>query len=167
MQHKIAPVSLTLLLLGSCMLSGCTSTYYPPGTKPPTVGHPPGTQELRVPPGPPAPEPGASPVVVNPAIITTPPPRPSPQLPTTSPLDADIRAAMQAGDFERAAALTERALRIRPREAALWYNLASIRLHHGRAQEAEGHAQRALSFSVDVAQRKDIEALLAQIRTQR
>ncbi|MDR2212615.1 MAG: tetratricopeptide repeat protein, partial [Pseudomonadales bacterium] len=79
-------------------------------------------------------------------------------------LDPDIAAAMQSGDFERAAALTERALRIRPREAALWYNLASIRYNQGRLQEAEGHAQRALSFSVLPAQRGDIEALLARIR---
>jgi hypothetical protein len=161
--QKIAFFSLTLMLLG-----GCTSVYYPPGTTPPVpveeVGR--GTPGTQPPPpvGPPAPAPGSSPGVVNPAIITTPPPRPAAPPPATSPLDTDIRNAMQGGDFERAAALTERALRIRPREAALWYNLASIRLNQGRVQEAEGHAQRALSFSTDAAQRRDIEALLSQIR---
>jgi hypothetical protein len=165
--HKIAFFSLTLLLLG-----GCSSVYYPPGTKPPVpveeVGRgapgalPPGQPQTQTP------DPDSSPVVVNPAIITAPPPRPvAPPPAAATPLDADITAAMQGGDFERAAALTERALRIRPRDAALWYNLASIRFNQGRAPEAEGHAQRALSFSTDTAQRSAIEALLAQIRAQR
>jgi tetratricopeptide (TPR) repeat protein len=164
--QKLAHYSLTLLLLG-----GCTSSmYYPPGTEPRVpveeIGN--GTPGTQPPAQAPAPPPGSSPVVVNPAIITTPPPRPAAPPPAAAtPLDADITTAMQGGDFERAAALTERALRIRPRDATLWYNLASIRLNQGRAQEAEGHAQRALSFSTDPAQRNAIQSLLAQIQTQR
>ncbi|MDR0781266.1 MAG: tetratricopeptide repeat protein [Pseudomonadales bacterium] len=158
--HKLAFLSLTLLLLGGCT----SSTYSHPGTEPPTPVPPSG----RTLPPPPVetPDPNSSSsVVINPAVITAPPPRPPVIAPT--PLDADINTALQGGDFERAAALTERALRIRPRDAGLWYNLASIRLNQGRAQEAEGHAQRALSFSTDTAQRNAIEALLAQIRVQR
>lgn len=166
--QKIVPLALALALLGGCT----TTVYYPPGTTPPVPveersTQAPGTQSGQT-------DQSGSPVTVNPAIITTPPPRPptSPQPPATqptpaSPLDDDIRAAMQSGDFERAAALTERALRIRPREATLWYNLASIRFNQGRMEEAEGHAQRALSFSTDPNQRREIETLLTQIRARR
>jgi hypothetical protein len=164
--YKFA-IPLSLLLLG-----GCTSVYYPPGTTPPVPvedisTRAPGAQTAPV--GPPAPAAGSG-VTVNPAIITAPPPRPAgPTQPSApaSPLDDDIRAAMQGGDFERAAALTERALRIRPREATLWQTLATIRFNQGRVADAQGHAQRALSFSTDPNQRREIEALLTQIGARR
>ncbi|HHX81911.1 MAG TPA: tetratricopeptide repeat protein [Pseudomonadaceae bacterium] len=54
---------------------------------------------------------------------------------------------MEAGDLERAAALSERALRIAPREALLWYRLAEIRYRQQRYDEALGFAQRAQSLA--------------------
>lgn len=100
-------------------------------------------------------------------------PRPGTALPPTtneqpatasSTLLQGVDAAIAQGDLERAAALCERALRISPRDALLWYRLASVRAQQGRLNEAEGFAQRALSFSnADRALEAQIQALLRSI----
>ncbi|HWK54374.1 MAG TPA: hypothetical protein VNR18_08395 [Hyphomicrobiales bacterium] len=154
---KLVVPALVLMLLG-----GCSSLYTQRTTPAPVEILGPGTPPTD--PGTPLPPPGepSTPgVVVNPAVVTPPPTR---QQGAVSPLDTDIRQALAVRDYNRAAALTERALRIRPREAGLWYTLATIRLDQGRDAEALGHAQRALSFSTDTAQRRDIEQLLARLR---
>lgn len=156
MIHKLVVSALVLMLLG-----GCSSLYTQRTTPAPVEilgpGVPPADTDTSLPPAG-TNTPG---VVVNPAVVTPPPTR---RQGTVSPLDTDIRQALSVRDYNRAAALTERALRIRPREAGLWYTLATIRLDQGRNAEALGHAQRALSFSTDTAQRRDIEQLLARIR---
>lgn len=89
-----------------------------------------------------------------------------PERPTTasSTLLAGVDAAIAQGDLERAAALCERALRITPRDALLWYRLASVRAQQGRSSEAEGFAQRALSFSIgDAALTRQINTLLESL----
>lgn len=78
-----------------------------------------------------------------------PPPRsasPPPASPTAALL-AQIDTAVAANEFDRAAALAERALRITPRDAQTWYTLANIQFHQRRYADAQGSAQRALSFA--------------------
>lgn len=64
-----------------------------------------------------------------------------------SALLASVDSAIAEGELERAAALAERALRISPRDAYLWYRLADIRYQQERYTDAAGFAQRALSFA--------------------
>jgi len=56
---------------------------------------------------------------------------------------------VQAGEWEQAAALLERALRIEPRNAWLWYHLATVRLQQGRPAQAESLAKRSSSLAPD------------------
>lgn len=95
--------------------------------------------------------PARSPVIVTPA--------PTEPASASSTLLAGVDAAIADGDLERAAALSERALRINPRDAMFWYRLATVRAQQGRNSEAEGIARRALSYSADDA------ALTRQINT--
>ncbi|MDP2128772.1 MAG: tetratricopeptide repeat protein, partial [Pseudohongiella sp.] len=82
----------------------------------------------------------------TPAPEAIPPRRTEPATPASTLL-ASVDEAMAAGDLERAAALSERALRISPRDAYLWYRLANIRYVQRQYSEAEGFARRALSFA--------------------
>lgn len=100
--------------------------------------------------------PARSPVIVTPA--------PAAPASAASTLLAGVDAAIAEGDLERAAALSERALRINPRDALFWYRLASVRAQQGRASEAEGFARRALSYSSgDPALTGQINALLRDL----
>lgn len=102
-----------------------------------------------------------------------PPPEPVPETPReraapagtpASTLLASVDQAIADGDLERAAAVSERALRISPRDAYLWYRLASIRYQQQRYGEAEGFARRALSFAGnDGDLSREINNLLGQI----
>jgi len=86
-----------------------------------------------------------APVPLDPA----PAPVPMPGMPATAEaaLLMEVDAALAAGDLERAAAVAERAVRIAPRDANLWFRLASIRARQGRTDEAAGIARRAQSFA--------------------
>lgn len=108
-----------------------------------------------------------APVTRTPATVIPAPAEPAapitPQAPATasSTLMAGVDAAIAEGDLERAAALCERALRITPRDAHLWFRLASVRAQQGRTNEAEGFARRALSFSSnDPALTRQVNAFL-------
>ncbi|MDP2141498.1 MAG: tetratricopeptide repeat protein [Gammaproteobacteria bacterium] len=80
-----------------------------------------------------------------------------------SALLASVDAAIAEGELERAAALAERALRISPRDAYLWYRLADIRYQQERYSDAAGFAQRALSFAgSDRELTREINGLLAR-----
>lgn len=88
----------------------------------------------------------------------------SPRSAATTLLE-DVDTAIAQGELERAAALSERALRIAPRDAFLWYRLASIRAQQGRMAEADGFARRALSFSSsDPALTRQINELLGSLQ---
>jgi cytochrome c-type biogenesis protein CcmH/NrfG len=52
-----------------------------------------------------------------------------------------------AGDLEAASASLERAIRIDPRNAVLWYHLATVRLSQGDAQAAEQLAVKSNSLA--------------------
>lgn len=51
--------------------------------------------------------------------------------------------------WERAAALLERALRIEPRNAYLWHRLANVRLQQGRYGMAESLAEKSNALAKD------------------
>lgn len=74
-----------------------------------------------------------------------------PALPSSTPavvaLLQSSREQAQAGQPARAAALLERALRIEPRNAALWHNLAAVRLSQQRYAQAESLALRSNSLA--------------------
>ncbi|MCG6887883.1 MAG: tetratricopeptide repeat protein [Proteobacteria bacterium] len=54
--------------------------------------------------------------------------------------------AAQAGQLDVAEARLERALRIEPRNAALWYYMAKLRLHQGQYSQAAGLAAKSNSL---------------------
>lgn len=86
----------------------------------------------------------------------------------TATLLAASDAAKAEGDLERAAALAERALRISPRDAYLWYTLADIRYQQKRHSDAVGFAQRARSFAGANRQLTgEIDALLKKTEARR
>ncbi len=66
-------------------------------------------------------------------------------------------------DWERAAALLERALRIEPRNAQLWHRLAKIRLQQGRYGMAESLAQKSNTLAKDDEALKRRNAELIEI----
>ncbi|MCP4695236.1 MAG: hypothetical protein GY862_00090 [Gammaproteobacteria bacterium] len=54
----------------------------------------------------------------------------------------------QKGQNERAAALLERALRIAPRSAVLWHNLAGVRLQQEEWDRAASLAKKSITLAV-------------------
>jgi len=117
----------------------------------------PGIDDLpprSVTPGAPSPLPAPIPDTPAPAV---------PSMPSTpsAALLLEVDAALANGDLERAAAVAERAVRIAPRDAQLWYRLASVRAQQGRTDEAVGIARRALSFAApDSPVARDITVFL-------
>lgn len=140
----------SLLLLG-LLLTGCSALVTTPGAP----QRAPAT--TVAPPPPPAPAPDPVPAVVAPPVVeappmVTPPPVPVPEPVTpvqpsaTAGLLAAVDAALQSGDLVQASAVCERALRITPRDAMLWYRLAEIRQRQQRWQDAVANARRGLLF---------------------
>ena len=72
----------------------------------------------------------------------------------------------QRAQWERAAALLERALRIEPRNARLWHRLATIRFQQGRYGMAESLAQKskALTKNDEALDRRNAELIDAARR---
>ncbi|MCL6417332.1 tetratricopeptide repeat protein [Aestuariirhabdus sp. Z084] len=62
--------------------------------------------------------------------------------------------------YEEAASLLERALRISPSDADLYYRLGTVRLRQGRYAQAEQLARRGMSLSHDSRQRQDLQRLV-------
>ena len=70
-----------------------------------------------------------------------------------------------AGELEPAAASLERAIRIDPRNPALWYHLATVRLSQGEASQAEQLAVKSNSLAAgNRAQQARNWRLIAQAR---
>ena len=59
------------------------------------------------------------------------------------------RTDAAGGRLDAAVASLERALRIEPRNPALWQNLAKLRLEQGQYQQAEGLAARSNGWAGD------------------
>jgi len=68
----------------------------------------------------------------------------------------------QQAQWEQAAALLERALRIEPRNARLWHRLARIRLQQGRYAMAESLAQKSNALAKDDEELKQHNAELIE-----
>ncbi len=62
-------------------------------------------------------------------------------------LAQQAESARQAGDTARAEQRLERALRIAPRDAGLWHQMAALRLEQGQYQQAERLAGRSLQMA--------------------
>ena len=137
--RAIALLAITLAV----SLQGCTTpTYYPPrpgDQAPPVIEQGTGVPiEERMPPPP-----------VSRPTVPTPvqPPVDRPQPPAVVALLDTAEQQANAGDLEAAAASLERAIRIDPRNPALWYHLATVRLSQGEARAAEQLAVKSNSLS--------------------
>ena len=64
------------------------------------------------------------------------------------------------GNFDRAIADLERALRIEPDNAHVWYQLADAHYQQGNKSEAKSLAKRALTYAKDARLKKSIQLLL-------
>ncbi|NNJ95125.1 MAG: tetratricopeptide repeat protein [Halobacteria archaeon] len=123
-------------------LQGCaTPTYYPPrpgDQAPPVIEQGTGVPvEERMPPP-----------VIRPTVPTpVQPPVDRPQPPAVVALLDTAEQQANTGDLEAAAASLERAIRIDPRNPALWYHLATVRLSQGEARAAEQLAVKSNSLS--------------------
>ena len=63
--------------------------------------------------------------------------------PAVLALMSEAQASRAQGNFDTAAAKLERALRIQPRNAALWHELASVRLQQHKPRLAEDLAKKS------------------------
>ncbi|MFO7641657.1 MAG: tetratricopeptide repeat protein [Candidatus Competibacteraceae bacterium] len=107
---------------------------------------------------PPAPvEPEPEPVVSPPIARPAPPPPPPADLPPaeiTREGNQAVAALLDSADrhvksnqLPEAGAALERALRIEPRNAGIWHDLAQIRLHQGEYQQAESLASKSSNLA--------------------
>jgi hypothetical protein len=159
--HRAAPVVARCVWL-ALLLAGCAAPVYEPA--PPPAPVPPRTT-IPAPPVTPAPQPPGVP-----ATPTPPPEVAQPQAPSAPPLSSGATASLlqqgrqqaAAGDFAMATASLERALRINPRDAALWLELGRVKLAQGDRAQAESMGRRALSLAgSDPGRRAEAEALIA------
>lgn len=113
----------------------------------------------------PAPDPSAVAIAPSPSVEPAPAPAqpaPRPPAPPASP-PADLPPAeitregnqavvalldsadkyVKSNQLDKAGAALERALRIEPRNAGIWHDLAQIRLHQGQYQQAESLASKS------------------------
>lgn len=112
--------------------------------------------------------------VALPGCANFPSPTAEPEaLPVTSDNNAvtalaeSARQDAAAGRLNAAAANLERALRIEPRNALLWHELARVNLHQGQPNEAAQFATKSNTFAGDnAALRASNWRLIGQARTQ-
>jgi len=108
------------------------------------------------------------------ACATLPAPEQPPQPPPVASentavvaLVQNARADVSAGRLATAASNLERALRIEPRNPALWHELARVTLHQGKPAEAAEFANKSNTFAGDnAALRAANWRLIGQARTQ-
>lgn len=78
------------------------------------------------------------------------------------------RQAEQAGHGRRSEAALERALRVAPRDALIWYRMAELRLRHGHPAQAQALARKSIDLAPDnAALRRRGRRLIAAARTAR
>lgn len=137
-------IASALLLIAT--LSGCVP---PGGTRAPAPKTPVPATRPAPPPAPapaPAPTPEA-PVTPSPAPPSAPVRVVPPVSPASQALINESRSHAAAGRYPQAAASIERAIRIEPRQPALWLELGNIRLKEGDYAQAESLGRKALSLS--------------------
>ena len=109
-------------------------------------------------------------VVLAAGCASTPGPAPSPEPNTkaVSSLVESARADASAGRLDSAAASMERAIRLAPRNARLWQELARVRLQQGDFAQAENVALRSNSLNRgDSSLRVENWDIIAQARAAR
>jgi len=154
------PLSAVVLL---CLLQACSSQ---PAQKtlPPVVdkGQPATATQSPDVPGRPVPYTVQPPQKTLPAETAT-----ASQPPAVVALLDQAEQQANAGELESAAASLERAIRINPRSAVLWYHLATLRLSQGESAQAEQLAVKSNSLaSGNAAQQARNWRLVAQARRQ-
>ncbi|HDZ08189.1 tetratricopeptide repeat protein [Pseudohongiella sp.] len=154
-----------LLLITSGLLTACAG-YQPVSQQPaPVERSEPDTVNTPALVGPPPPSSGQSvPRASTPSSPSPESPRDTVPATASSTLLASVDAAIAAGDLERAAAVSERALRISPRDAIIWYRLADVRYRQQQYADARGLARRALSYAgSDALLRQQISDFIEQL----
>jgi len=103
---------------------------------------------------------------VTPAPLPTPPARPAPPTnDTVLALLSDARTQADSGNLAAAAANLERAIRIDPRNAQLWNQLAHVRLKQKKYSLAASLAAKSSSLSAgNAALLNDNRAIIEQAR---
>ena len=142
------------LFVIAAFLAGCAVST-PPATVPGTA--------------PPQAVPAPAPVETAPGASLPPPPAAAPAAPAQNPAVMRLMASAQediaASRLGSAEATLERALRISPRDARLWQQLARIRLQQGQYEQAESLAARSNTWAGrDSALRAENWKLIAQAR---
>jgi len=136
------------------------------------------SEPLAPPPLPPSEPTPTEPVTLEALEPSSPPPPPPSELTPFQPIEATVplspvvgalvSAANQnskAGDLDSAAASIERAIRIEPRNATLFYKLALLRLQQSKPRLAEDLAKKsALLASTDNTLKKHCWLLIAHAR---
>jgi len=80
----------------------------------------------------------------------------------------DAEQQSGSGRLDTAAVSLERALRIEPRNAQVWYRLAQVRMRQGKLDQAEGLATKSMVLAGDDRRlRADNWRLVAHIRQRR
>jgi cytochrome c-type biogenesis protein CcmH/NrfG len=132
-----------VVMVATLLLQACTTpVYYPPRTPdqyPPVIDQSRDVPiEDRLPPPP-----------VTRSTVPAPvqPPVNRPQSPAVVALVDTAEQQANTGDLEGSAASLERAIRIDPRNPALWYHLATVRLSQGEARAAEQLAVKSNTLS--------------------
>jgi cytochrome c-type biogenesis protein CcmH/NrfG len=88
--------------------------------------------------------------------------------PAVLSLTESARQDIEVGNYVTAAASLERALRIEPRNARLWYELARVRMDQKMYRQVESLALRANSFAADNNQLRQASwRLIGESREQR
>lgn len=59
----------------------------------------------------------------------------------------EANSAVKAGQLEKAATALNRAVRLEPNNASIWYDLAQIRLHQGKYEQSEQLAKKSIDFA--------------------
>lgn len=154
-----------MVLILLAMISGCARMMpsSPPAARTETPKPMPqaktalGVPTQTPPSGPPAPR----------AVVPT-KPAPPPSPPAVLALMEEAETAASAGQWDTSAATLERAIRIQPRNPALWHRLAKVRLEQGQFQSAEDLAKKSNVFaSGDQDLVKQNWLLIAQARRQK
>ena len=109
-----------------------------------------------------------TPAVVSPAQERAREPAVSRQPPAVLALLEHAQQQANDGDLESSAASLERAIRINPGSAVLWYHLATLRLAQGEARQAEQLAVKSNSLAPgNRVQQSRNWTLIAESRRQR
>ncbi len=145
------------ILLVSLTMTACTTLNAPVSTKPPTPAPQTTSEDINAIPA--EPEPVQRQEIVRPQA--------EPETPVVIALLQKAEAEQQSGNFDRAAADLERALRIDSRNPRLWQRLAEVRLQQGDARQAEILAGKSNQYaSGDTAMKRRNWQIIAKARAQ-